>query len=199
MQTFEGKNFPKDNELKRKLGKIIDLKGKTLIDLTPEELYQNVAGELFKNGVILIPNQDKLTLSEFSEITSRFGSLVKLPKQLGFNNLQQELPEIVRVGNVSNDGKLMEQYVAAEYWHADGEFWPKGRNYILNFLFSHLVPEKGGDTAFIDMQNIFYSLDENEKVKLENSNFQVDIELIPDFKGVDPKALELDKLRNILL
>ena len=105
METKE-KSKQQENQ-KRALGLIVDFKGKTLIDISPEELYGNVALELFKNWVILIPKQERLSISDFSEVTSIFGSLVKLPKQLGFNNIQQESPEIVRVGNISNEGKLM--------------------------------------------------------------------------------------------
>ena len=88
----------------------------------------------------------------------------------------------------------MDQYVAAEYWHADGEFWHEGKNYILTLLFSQLVPEKGGETAFFDMKNVYESINESEKQKSEKSHSEVDIEKIPDYKGVDPISLALDKI-----
>jgi len=44
------------------------------------------------------------------------------------------------------------------------------------------------------MQNVYESLNESEIQKLEKSHFEFDIEHFPDFKGVDPISLALDKI-----
>jgi len=79
MQTQLKSKEAIENETQRKLGQIADLQGNTLIALSSEELFGKVAKELFKNDVILIPNKEKPNINDISQVTCRFGSLVKLP------------------------------------------------------------------------------------------------------------------------
>lgn len=111
-----------NNSKTRKMCTEINLHGKKLIDLGLEEFYINVALKVFENGVILIRKQEKLSEEEYIECCFRFGKILKLPKEFGFNNIHKNFPEIVRVGNINNKDQVIKQYSSAEYFHTDGNF-----------------------------------------------------------------------------
>ena len=51
---------------------------------------------------------------------------LRLPKEIAFNHVEPEFPELIRVGNVKTDGTMINGHRASEYWHMDGNFWPHG-------------------------------------------------------------------------
>lgn len=175
-----------------RLGYNVNLQGRKVSDLNVNEFYNTIAANLWDHGVICIKNQD-LTLYEYISVVNRLGYAIRLPSQLAFNNKEPEFPEIARVGNVAADGSMMTQYTAAEYWHTDGQFWPKPKNFIVNWLYSKSVPETGGETGFLDMRYIYSKLDEVEKQKFASSKFTIKLNDIKDFKDVDPKMIGFDE------
>lgn len=182
----------KGNE--RKMGFEINLNRRKLIDLSVNEFYGTIAKKLFEHGVILVSNQEDLTLEEYVEVCSRFGPGIKLPSPLGFYNIQNNFPELVRVGNINSKGELVRKHVNAEYWHCDGNFWPNGQHHILNFLFSHICPEKGGETAFFDMEKLYDRFSPLEQELYEKSTFELNIEKIRDFKGINADELKMQRI-----
>lgn len=171
-----------------RLGYKIDLNGRKISDLNVKEFYNDIAAQLWEHGVICVKNQN-MTLYEYISVVNRLGSSIRLPPQLAFNAKQPEFPEIARVGNVAVDGTIMKQFTAAEYWHTDGQFWPEPKNFIVNWLYSKLVPSVGGETGFLDMQNVYNHLIVEDKLKFSNTKFTINLKDIKDFKDVNPTEL----------
>ena len=95
--------------MNRKLGFEVNLNGKLLSELEPEEFYR-VINSLWDNGVICIKNQEKLTLDDYVGVANRIGQAIRLPPELAFNNREPDYPEIARVGNLAPDGTVKTQY-----------------------------------------------------------------------------------------
>ena len=120
-------------------------------------------------------------------VVNRLGSAVGQPLELAFKNSEPGYPEIGRVGKIRADCTIMRGYKASEYWHSDRDFWPEQKNFIVNWLYSKVVPESDGETAFLDLQYIFYQLYEEEKRKFLRLKFSIDLNEISDHKGINPK------------
>lgn len=174
--------------------------GKIFEDINLKHLSENDFLELRKavpdHGVICVKNQD-FTIEEMISFTKRFGTPVCLPEGLRFNNTQDKYPELTRVSNILPNGELIQNHDAANYWHVDGDFWPPVENYIFNFLYAVIVPEKGGETGFSDLRKAYTSLNENVKNKIEGLQIVSSCADIPDFKDAKPEELPPKAYHNI--
>jgi taurine dioxygenase len=151
-----------------------------------------------RHGVVCIPDLP-LTPGELHAFASRWGAIVRLPGGLAFSNQEPDLPSIVRVGNVRADGSIIPGARFGEYWHHDGDFWPPGQNFILNFWSSVRVPPTGGATGFLDTRAAYDVLGETERAELEDAHTVVRPAEIADFEGASADELPPDARHPVLL
>lgn len=108
------------------------------------------------------------------------------------------MPSIARVGNVRADGGIIEGARFAEYWHHDGDFWPSGNNFVINFLSCRLVPEAGGNTGFLDMQIAYQELSPERRRELEGAYIEVRPSEISDFQMAPADELPPNVVHSVL-
>lgn len=130
---------------------------------------------------------------------ARWGEVVRLPAGLAFNNPEPGFPEIARVGNVRPDGTVIPNSTLAEYWHHDGDFWPAGRNHILNFLHAVRVPARGGNTGFLDTRRAFAALTPGERERLHGASLVVHASDISDFRDAPESERPGDARHDVCL
>ena len=173
-----------------KLGFVVDLRGRLISDLQPEEFYKEIANNLWKHGVICVKNQQNLSKRQLVYMATRMGEGIKPPRKVAIYNHDPDFPEIVRVGNLSVEGEIMEKYFRADHWHSDGASSIETQNYYISWLHSQIIPEKGGETAFVDTRHIYSQLDEKMKETLHKSKYTLRLTDIPIFKDVDPELIK---------
>ena len=85
---------------------------------------------------------------------------------------------------MNEDGSIKETFKDANFWHLDGEFWRPEDTLIFNLLHIKEVPEKDGDTLFLDLVESYQHLKKNYPEILERAKtlqVKVDLLKIPDF------------------
>ncbi|KAM3144674.1 hypothetical protein pb186bvf_003281 [Paramecium bursaria] len=171
--------------MKRQLGTIIDLGGRKISDLSLNEFFQ-VQKQMFHHGVICIRNQKMDLAHEFLSSIFKLGHAIKLPPQFCLNHEQPNIPQLCRIGNIRPDGTKVSMFKGAEFWHQDGDYWGYPGNFIVNWLLSDIVPNKGGETGFIDIQKGLQRLDKNLQNKLRKAQWTISVREISDFEGAVP-------------
>lgn len=152
---------------------------------------------LVQHGVLCFVNQP-LSPRELHAFASRWGAVVELPAGLALANQEPGLPSITRVGNIRPDASIIPSMRFAEYWHHDGDFWPSGQNFIVNFLSSVRVPIVGGHTGFLDSRLAYERLEEPHRSGLEGATITVRASQISDFKKAAPHELPPDVQHPVL-
>lgn len=160
--------------------------------------FQQLQEALSKHGVVCVVNQP-LIPRDLYDFAARWGEVIELPPALALSNPEPGFPSITRVGNIRPDGSIIPSVRFAEYWHHDGDFWMPGQNYIVNFLNSVRVPERGGNTGFLDTQKACESLSPAELAQLKGAYIWVRASEISDFKKAAPKDLPPDAQHPVLL
>lgn len=162
-----------------------------------KEFAEDLRDGLAKYGLVIIDNID-LDETEYLELTQMIGNPLNLPAQLVPSKLPG-YPEIARVGNFGPEtGEIDQQYAFGHYWHHDGDFWPEGKNHIVNFLHSKVVAKGGGQTGFISTKAAYASLDDEEKHEIANASVVVDPANIEDFRGISPEDWNLNVAGEIV-
>jgi len=157
----------------------------SVLSLSDAALDTQIKSLLWQHGVICVKSQN-LTPTEMLYLAERFGETFVLPKMFGTRCSEQ--PEIIRIGNVREDGKIISRHAAAEYWHHDGDFRARPEHALINFLHAKITPDVGGKTGFLDLTGAYHAagdnrvFSENVKSKLRNSSVVVDPMEIEDFK-----------------
>ncbi|KAJ3005577.1 hypothetical protein HKX48_000606 [Thoreauomyces humboldtii] len=164
-----------------------------------DEFTTAVKAALNSRGILVVNNID-LTEEDYVKLTASLGEPVDLPDFL----VPAKLPghaEIARVANFSADetARVDPAYKFGAYWHHDGNFWPEGRHRIVNFLHSKIVPEKGGDTAFISTRKAFDLLSSEERTALAGLQITVDPRNIEDFRDTEELRLVFGNVEHPVL
>ena len=84
----------------------------------------------------------------------------------------------------------METYFKADRWHTDGASSIEAQNYYISWLHSQVIPEKRGETAFVDTRKIYSQLDEKLKETLHKSHYTTSLTDSPLFKDVDTELIK---------
>jgi taurine dioxygenase len=87
-----------------------------------DKALAEIKTHLWESGVILLKDQE-INPEEMSNLTARFGEQIILKPGLAFGNQFDQFRAVARVGNVREDGSVIENVNYAEYWHQDGQFW----------------------------------------------------------------------------
>ena len=143
---------------------------------------------LNRHGVICLAEQ-RLSPRELQAFASSWGEIIRLPAGLAFSNQEPGLPAIARVGNVRADGSIIPGARYGEYWHHDGDFWPPGEHFVINFLLGVHIPEAGGNTGFWDARLAYERLSDELREALDGASIVVKASDISDFR--DAKAIDL--------
>ena len=189
-------SLPNARQVPRALGIRVQL-DRRIPELSDDE-FRDVVAALERHGVVCFPGQP-VSPAELRAFVAPWGSVVELPPGLALSNPEPGFPSITRVGNLRPDGSIIPSVKFAEYWHHDGDFWSPGQNYILNFLSSVRVPERGGNTGFLDTRAAFETLDPSVRSELEGAFIWVRASEISDFKRATPGELPPDARHPVLL
>ena len=154
---------------------------------------------LAHHGVLCLVNQPPIGPRQLHEFVSRWGEVIELPPGMAHANQEPGLPSITRVGNIRPDGSIIPAVRFGEYWHHDGDFWPPGKNFIVNFLSSARVPSAGGNTGFFDSRLAYEKLEDLQKGELADAYVWVRASEISDFKKAAPNELPPDVQHAVLL
>ncbi len=107
------------------------------------------------------------------EFTRRLGPLQKMKMLTMVGNTASRLayPELIDVGNIDNDGKLLPDddrrraYGRGNLmWHTDVSF--DANRATLSLLAGHVIPPEGADTEFADMRAAYDALPEAMKQRI---------------------------------
>ncbi len=119
-------------------------------------------------GFILIRNQQRLEPRELMNVATLFGEL-ELNEKYDPNFLLPDHPEILRLGNLRENGKYRSLFVQADppplLWHTDDSFripQPLG-----SCLLCVKTPPSGGETGFAGMAAAYDALPEATKRRID--------------------------------
>jgi taurine dioxygenase len=154
---------------------------------------------LAHHGVLCISIEPPMGPGQLSEFAALWGELVELPASLALSNQEPGLPSVTRIGNIRPDGSIIPSVRFGEYWHHDGDFWPPGENFVVNFLSSAKIPKTGGHTGFLDTRLGYEMLDCAQKGHLTGATIRVSASGISDFKNAPAHELPPDVVHPVLL
>ncbi|KAJ3271310.1 hypothetical protein HDV01_006906 [Terramyces sp. JEL0728] len=148
---------------------------------------QSFSGEIKKQlegNPIVILNNINLQEKDFLDLTAKLGIPINLPDLLVPAKIPN-YPEFARVANFDQQKESIDlKYAFGNYWHHDGNFWLPGENRIFNLLHSKMVPNRGGNTGFINTRKAYEKLPGDVKQSLDGVKARVDLKNIEDFRNV---------------
>lgn len=121
-----------------------------------DEIYQ----AWLKNSVLLIRGQS-LSPGEQVEFASRFGETLAYTRS-HFNH--EEFPEILRLSNLTRDGKPIGSAYSGRVWHSDGAYLEEPP--AASMLHAIEIPDQGGDTLYANMYAAYDDLPERVKERI---------------------------------
>lgn len=147
----------------RKIGTVLELEDKSC-----QYMVRNIKiiQEAVKNhGVIVIRNVN-LDSEQILELTKAFGDeVVHLPAEMRRLNVDKEHPEVVRIGNILPDGSKIDAQKDGSTWHQDGALYCQHHMMrIITMLHPKIIPESGGATEFLDLQEGWEYLKRSEPI-----------------------------------
>ena len=128
---------------------------------------------LNRHGVAVIRHSAPFTDTQHVEFTRRLGPLQKMKMLTMVGNSKSRLtyPELIDVGNIDNDGRLLPDddrrraYARGNLlWHTDVSF--DANRATLSLLAAHVIPPEGADTEFADMRAAYDALPEAMKKRI---------------------------------
>jgi hypothetical protein len=104
---------------------------------------------------VIVIKKVNLKSGELSELTKMMGDeIIHIPKEMLKNNIEEENPEVVRIGNILPDGSTKDSKKEGDHWHQDGSLYCKHHmSRIITLLHTKVQPLSGGSTIFMDLQN----------------------------------------------
>ena len=118
-------------------------------------------------GLILIRNQQHITPEQLRDFVALFGS-VELNEKYDPAFLMPGFPEILRIGNIKENGKYAALFIKSEselLWHTDDSF--RDPQPIGSCLFCIHAPPVGAETWFAGMCAAYEALPEDIRQQIE--------------------------------
>ena len=166
------------------------------IDYDKDVLVEKVKSGLNSYGLVVVDNIS-LTPSEYVAFTASFGEPINLPNFLVPAKIEGH-PEIARVANFDlSSEEVNPKYSFGFYWHHDGNFWEEGRHHIINLLHSHIVPEEGGMTGFLNTKKAYAALDSTVKEDIADLVIPIDCKNIEDFRNIPEEMWGADVPKGV--
>ena len=119
-------------------------------------------------GMILVRGQEGLEPGALCEFAARFGALEKNEKY-DPDFLLPGVPEILRIGNLREDGRYRSLFVKADppplLWHSDDSF--RDPQPLGSCILCVATPPEGGETGFAGMTAAYEALSDDMKARLD--------------------------------
>lgn len=117
---------------------------------------------LFHERQLMVLREQEITPQRFLEFAKAFGA----PQPHILAHLRhKDVPEILPLSNIFEDGKPIGVYDGAAFWHQDMAFEEVPSN--VTIVHALEVPETGGETLFADMQAAYEALDEATRARID--------------------------------
>jgi alpha-ketoglutarate-dependent 2,4-dichlorophenoxyacetate dioxygenase len=132
-------------------------------------------GTMDRYAVCVIRNERPVSDAEHVAFSRRLGPLLpmKMLTMVGKSKSRFAYPEIIDIGNIDADGRLLPEddrrraYNRGNLlWHTDASYDQARGAYSL--LSCHSVPPAGADTEFADMRAAYDALPERKKQQIED-------------------------------
>lgn len=141
-----------------------ELIGPRLSPGQPQSVRDAVYEAVTREGVVVVRNQD-LSDNELEGFAASIGLVMSYP------GLGVHIPNVVPLGNVGPDGKLlpedgdfMRASLANMLWHIDSTYThPRS---TISMLLGKIVPPSGGETEFCDLRHAWDRLSTEEQTRL---------------------------------
>lgn len=119
--------------------------------------------KLYEHGFLVFDEQ-KLTEKEYIALGKKLGTLrIFLDPEYA----HPEFSEIFVVSNVKRKNKRFGMNRVGLYWHSDGSFLTEPQP--ITMLYCQIAPAFGGETAFVDMREIFSNISSPTQSFLETT------------------------------
>ncbi|OGO96414.1 MAG: hypothetical protein A3F41_03150 [Coxiella sp. RIFCSPHIGHO2_12_FULL_44_14] len=115
---------------------------------------------LYKNRVLILKNQF-MTQYEYVVFAKQIGKPVLF---IDPEYQHPDYPEIFVISNAKAKGKKIGKDRVGYYWHSDSSFLTMPLP--ITMVYAQCVPKQGGETAFINMHEVYSTLPESTKEKL---------------------------------
>ena len=143
------------------------------------------------NAVLVFPDQP-ITDAQHVAFSRNFGELEIFPQG---DNRADSLPEIFRVANTDENGRILPvddptaRFITLTwFWHTDSCYRPiPSRGAILHGI---EVPDEGGDTLFANMFDAYASLPGERKAALSGMRARHSFEYLRSLRGLPPMRPE---------
>ncbi|KAG8457242.1 hypothetical protein KFE25_009821 [Diacronema lutheri] len=145
------------------------------------DAVSRVLGAVRDYGVVVLRGQD-LTRHEQVEFTAKLGEVVALPGSFEGQDPEPGEPAIQRVTNFWANGTWKGAGKSfGQYWHQDGQFWPRSHRHILSMLYASAAPATGGQTGFADLRGALRALSPPLLERARRTSIVASVRDIPDF------------------
>jgi alpha-ketoglutarate-dependent 2,4-dichlorophenoxyacetate dioxygenase len=142
-----------------------ELSGQRLDADLPQSERDAVYQTVIREGVVVVRGQD-LTDDELEAFAASLGMVMSYP------GLGDHIPNVVALGNIGPDGKLLPQdgdfmraSLANMLWHIDSTY-TRPRSTV-SMLLGRIVPPTGGETEFCDLRHAWDRLSPDEQARFQ--------------------------------
>lgn len=161
-----------------RLGKRLELEDlRRLDDGGISQLLQAIK----RSGVVVISGQNEFSRADQWKLSKRLGRLSELPPSFEGGCLDPVIGygAMRRNSNYwSKTGAWKGPEAFGDYFHQDGNFWPRPHRWLLTMLYCVAAPAHGGETAFADLQ---VPLPPELEDRAKTAKIVVDVRRVPDF------------------
>ena len=126
------------------------------------------------HAVCVIRNDKPVSDEEHVEFSRRLGPLLpmKMLTMLGKSKSRFALPEVIDIGNIDAEGRLLPEDDRRRAYNRGNLLWHTDASYdqvrgVYSLLSCHSIPPGGADTEFADMRAAYEALSEETKQRIE--------------------------------
>jgi len=148
-----------------------EITGVKLLDVDSAEFRRTMD----RHAVCVIRNDKPITDAEHVEFSRRLGPLLpmKMLTMVGKSKSRFAHPEIIDIGNIDADGRLLPEDDRRRAYNRGNLLWHTDASYdqargVYSLLSCHSIPPGGADTEFADMRMAYEALPGKRKEQIEN-------------------------------
>jgi len=126
-------------------------------------------------AVCVIRNEKPISDAEHVEFSRRLGPLLpmKMLTMVGKSKSRFAYPEIIDIGNIDAEGKLLPQDDRRRAYNRGNLLWHTDASYdqargVYSLLSCHSIPPGGADTEFADMRAAYAALPPDTKTRIDD-------------------------------
>lgn len=127
---------------------------------------QAIKDAVYRNKIVVVKNQS-LTPEQFVSFGKKFGTVREYYEKMYHHPSEKE---IFVSSNIEENGSIQGVPKTGSFWHSDYAFMEKP--FALTITYPQIVPKFNRGTYFIDMAQVYESLDHELKSMLENTKCQ---------------------------